>query len=88
MDLVVTITDHEFAMLRTLFVDPQQHLRGLVQHFLEHARTAIVATEMQRLLDDPGTQTMPATREELVRNAVLTFVEAADSATGGLPNGV
>ena len=72
MELIVEVTDLQMKMLETMFVDPQLHLKELVDHFLYRAEQDIVETEMKRLLSDPNVSVMPATREELLANAPMT----------------
>lgn len=72
MKIVVEVTDLQFRMLETMFSDPKLHIKELVDHFLYRAELQIVEEEMKRLLNDPNTSVMPATREELLANAPMT----------------
>ena len=69
VDVTVTITDDEMRALAYVAVDPVDWITNLVKTRAAAAEQEIYESEVARMMADPNITTMPATREEVIRNA-------------------
>ncbi len=65
------LTDTEAMVLAHIALDPLDYIDNLATWRARLAMDEIVAIEMERMLADPNTATIPATKEEIVMNANL-----------------
>jgi hypothetical protein len=65
------LTDLEATILGHIALDPLDFIDNLATWQANIAMDAIVESEIQRMLADPNTTTIPSDRAEIVRNAVL-----------------
>lgn len=65
------LTDTEAMVLAHIALDPLDYIDNLATWRARLAMDEIVAMEMERMLADPNTATIPATKEEIVMNANL-----------------
>jgi hypothetical protein len=65
------LTDTEAMVLAHIALDPLDYIDNLATWRARLAMEEIVAIEMERMLADPNTATIPATKEEIVMNANL-----------------
>jgi hypothetical protein len=65
------LTDLEATILGHIALDPLDFIDNLATWQANLAMDEIVDAEVQRMLADPNTTTIPSDRQEIVRNAVL-----------------
>lgn len=65
------LTDTEAMVLAHIALDPLDFIDNLATWQANLAMDEIVQSEIDRMLADPNTPTIPSTREEIVQNAVL-----------------
>jgi hypothetical protein len=70
------LTDLEATILAHIALDPMDYIANLVEWQANLATDEIVEMEVQRMIADPATTTIPSDRNEILNAAVL--VPAAD----------
>jgi hypothetical protein len=65
------LTDLEATILGHIALDPLDFIDNLATWQANLAMDEIVESEIQRMIADPNTTTIPSDRAEIVRNAVL-----------------
>ena len=70
------LTDLQATVLAHIAMDPMDYIANLVEWQANLATDEIVDMEVQRMLADPATTTIPSDRNEILSAAVL--VPAAD----------
>jgi len=70
------LTDLQATILAHIALDPMDYIANLVEWQANLATDEIVEMEVQRMLADPDTTTIPSDRNEILNAAVL--VPAAD----------
>lgn len=70
------LTDLQATVLAHIALDPMDYITNIVEWQANLATDEIVDTEIQRMLADPNTTTIPSDRNEILNAAVL--VAAAD----------
>jgi hypothetical protein len=70
------LTDLEATVLAHIALDPMDYITNLVEWQANLATDEIVDAEVQRMLADPNTTTIPSDRNQILSDAVL--VPAAD----------
>lgn len=65
------LTDIEAMVLAHIALDPLDFIDNLTTWQANLAMDEIVQKEIERMIADPNTPTIPSTREEIVQNAVL-----------------
>ncbi len=65
------LTDLEATVLGHIALDPMDYIANLIEWQANLATDEIVAMEIQRMIDDPNTATIPSDRNQILENAVL-----------------
>ena len=68
-DITITLTDEEMRALEYVAVDPVEWITNFAKNRAAAAEQEIYESEVARMMADPNITTMPATREEVIRNA-------------------
>ena len=74
--IIFELTDLEATILAHIALDPMDYIANLVEWQANLATDEIVEMEVQRMIADPATTTIPSDRNEILNAAVL--VPAAD----------
>ena len=74
--IIFELTDLQATVLAHIAMDPMDYIANLVEWQANLATDEIVDMEVQRMLADPATTTIPSDRNEILSAAVL--VPAAD----------
>lgn len=65
----VTLTDIQAKAMHYFAADPQEWIETAVLARVQIAMDEIFQSEIQRLMADPNTTSIPANKEEVIRNA-------------------
>jgi hypothetical protein len=65
------LTDLEATILAHIALDPMDYIANLVEWQANLATDEIVEMEVQRMIADPATTTIPSDRNQILSNAVL-----------------
>ena len=65
------LTDLEATILAHIALDPLDYISNLVEWQANIATDEIVEMEIQRMIADPNTTSIPSDKNEIVENAVL-----------------
>jgi hypothetical protein len=81
----VTLSDVEAKAMHYFAVNPQEWIETAVQARVQVAMEEIFNSEIQRMMNDPATTSIPANKEEVIRNAqVKTAKERHEEAIANL----
>lgn len=65
-NIIFEITDNEQKVLDHYCMDPQEWIENAVSHLIQQAKDEIFEIELNRMLDDPDTDTMMNDRDYVV----------------------
>jgi hypothetical protein len=66
------LTDLQATILAHIALDPMDYITNIVEWQANLATDEIVEMEIQRMIADPNTTSIPSDRNQIVENAVLT----------------
>jgi hypothetical protein len=66
------LTDLQATILEHIALDPLDYIGNLVEWQANLATDEIVEMEIQRMIADPNTTSIPSDKNQIVENAVLT----------------
>jgi hypothetical protein len=66
------LTDLQATILAHIALDPMDYIANIVEWQANLATDEIVEMEIQRMIADPDTTSIPSDRNQIVENAVLT----------------
>jgi hypothetical protein len=69
MKIEIILTDVEVAALKHIMEDPKEWLENSIRERARLAYQEILESEMQRMLNDPSIETIPASSDQIVLNA-------------------
>lgn len=69
MRIVIDLDDISEKCLRYVLIDPELHLRELVDHMVARGAEDLYKDEVERLMADPDTKTIPADRDLVIAQA-------------------
>ncbi len=75
VQITIELTDVEYKGLAYVAVDPYEWVLTAAQARAQSAMTEIFNSEIQRMLNDPTIKTIPADKEQVVRDAQIILAK-------------